>query len=98
MAKQIVWTNKAKKELMEILEYWMDRNKSNTFSKKLNKLIENQLLLISQYPEIGRKTDIKDVKVKVIHKYLLYYEIIGENLYVLTIRHGSKNPKTSKIK
>lgn len=98
MAKQIVWTNKAKKELIEILEYWMDRNKSNTFSKKLNKLIENQLLLISQYPEIGRKTDIKDVKVKVIHKYLLYYEIIDENLYVLTIRHGSKNPKTSKIK
>lgn len=59
MAKQIVWTNKAKKELMKILEYWMDRNKSNTFSKKLNKLIENQLLLISQYPEMGRKTDIK---------------------------------------
>ncbi|WP_407928655.1 hypothetical protein [Chryseobacterium sp. C-71] len=47
---------------------------------------------------MGRKTDIKDVKVKVIQKYLLYYEIIGENLYVLTIRHGSKNPKTSKIK
>lgn len=98
MAKQIVWTNKAKKELIEILEYWMDRNKSNTFSKKLNKLIENQLLLISQYPEIGRKTDIKNVKVKVIHKYLVYYEIIDENLYVLTIRHGSKNPETSKIK
>ncbi|RZJ47813.1 MAG: type II toxin-antitoxin system RelE/ParE family toxin [Chryseobacterium sp.] len=98
MAKQIVWTSKAKKELREILEYWINRNKSTVFSKKLNKLINEQLYLILEFPEIGRKTDILNVNIKVIHKYLVYYEMTDQTLNVLTIRHGSKNPETLQIK
>lgn len=98
MAKQIVWTSKAKKELREILEYWINRNKSTVFSKKLNKLINEQLYLILEFPEIGRKTDILNINIKVIHKYLVYYEMTDQTLNVLTIRHGSKNPETLQIK
>lgn len=97
MANKIIWTNKAKIELFEIFEYWNNRNKSNNFSFKLNSLIQEQLNLIIDFPEIGRKTDIPNVSVKIIHKYLLYYEIIENTLFVLTIRHGSRNPKTLKI-
>ena len=32
----VVWTPKAKEELKEILVYWKKRNKSNTYSVKLN--------------------------------------------------------------
>lgn len=96
MDKQIVWTSKAKKELREILEYWINRNKSKAFSKKLNKLINDQINLILEFPDIGRKTDIINVNIKVIHKYLLYYEITNETLHDLTIRHGSKNPELYK--
>lgn len=98
MAKEIVWTNKAKRELKEILEYWIIRNHSNIFSIKLNQLIADQLNLISEFPEIGRTTDIKNVSIKVIHQYLLYYEITDKRIYVLTIRHGSKNPETLKLR
>ncbi|HLV47216.1 MAG TPA: hypothetical protein VKY32_09275 [Flavobacterium sp.] len=59
MAQQIVWTIKAKNEFIEILQYWKNRNKSNTFGLKLNKLIDEQLLLISDFPNIGRKTDVE---------------------------------------
>lgn len=98
MAKQIIWTVKAKNELIDILDYWNYRNKSTTFSKKLNNLITEQLCLILDFPETGRKTDIENVRVKIIQKYLLYYQLIDENLYVLTIRHGSKNPKSLRLK
>lgn len=98
MAEKIIWTVKAKKELIEILQYWIERNKSNNFSSKLNSLIESQLNLIIEQPKIGRKTDIPNVYIKVIHKYLLYYEFINNTLYILTIRHGSQNPKTLNIK
>jgi len=98
MVKQIIWTTKAKNEFIDILEYWINRNKSNSFSIKLNDLIEEQLNLIAEYPNIGRKTDIKNVCIKVIHKYLLYYQISDKKIFVLTIRHGSKNPKTLKLK
>lgn len=98
MAKKIVWSLKAKKELIEILQYWIKRNKSSTFSIKLNSLIELQLNLILDFPKIGRATDIPNVYIKVIHKYLLYYEFKDDTLYVLTIRHSSKNPKTLTLK
>lgn len=98
MVEKIIWTVKAKKELIEILQYWIERNKSNNFSSKLNSLIESQLNLIIEQPKIGRKTDIPNVYIKVIHKYLLYYEFINNTLYILTIRHGSQNPKTLNIK
>ena len=68
MAKQIVWSRKAQNELLEILEYWVNRNKSNTFSLKLNCLIDEQLKLILEFPKIKRKTDIDNVYIKVIYK------------------------------
>ncbi|SEM47566.1 type II toxin-antitoxin system RelE/ParE family toxin [Chryseobacterium taichungense] len=98
MAKKIIWTNKAKKELVEILKYWIERNKSNVFSIKLNNLISEQLKLISEFPESGKRTDIPNVSLKIIHKYLLYYEMDNDTIYILTIRHGSKNPETLKLK
>ncbi|WP_374445951.1 type II toxin-antitoxin system RelE/ParE family toxin [Epilithonimonas sp.] len=98
MAKKIIWTVIAKKELIDILQYWIDRNKSNNYSLKLNSLIESQLNLILEQPKIGRKTDIPNVYIKVIHKYLLYYEFINGTLYILTIRHGSQNPDTFRLK
>ncbi|WP_313214922.1 type II toxin-antitoxin system RelE/ParE family toxin [Soonwooa sp.] len=97
MAKKIIWSRKAQVELIEILEYWINRNKSNTFSIKLNELVDEQLKLLTANPKIGRKTDIENVYIKIIHKYLLYYELVENELHVLTIRHGSKNPKTLKL-
>ena len=98
MAGEIIWSPKAKSELIEILEYWVNRNKSNVYSLKINQLIQEQLIFILEFPEIGRKTDIKNVYVKIIRNYLLYYEIEKGNLHVLTIRHGKKNPKTLALK
>ena len=71
MAKEITWTIKAKNELIDILEYWINRNKSSSFSIRLNTLIEEQVTLIAGFPKIGRKTDIANVSVKLIHKYSL---------------------------
>jgi len=93
MAERIIWTIKAKNELTDILQYWIHRNKSNTFSLKLNTLIEDQLNLILEFPKTGRITDIPGV-----YKYLFYYEFIDDSLYVLTVRHGSQNPKTLELK
>ena len=36
MARKIIWTQKAKNELIEIFQYWNERNQSTNFSQKLN--------------------------------------------------------------
>lgn len=96
MVEQIVWTIKAKNDLTEILQYCNNRNKSKSFGIKLNSLIFEQLNLLKQFPLTGRKTDIKNVFVKVIHNYLLYYELIESTLYILTIQHQKQYQKKLK--
>ena len=98
MVNQVVWTLKARNELIDIIEYWIFRNKSNTFSLKLNSLIQEQLKLVSEFPEIGKITDIPGVNVTIVNNYMLYYEIADNSIYVLTLRHTSRNPKTIRIK
>jgi toxin YoeB len=99
MAKRkIIWTQKAHQERKEILAYWIERNQSKAYSIKLNKLINDTIRLSAQYPDIGRKTTLENVRVKVIRDYLLFYEIHKTTLVVLTIWDSRRDEKTLKIK
>lgn len=98
MAKRIVWTQQAQKERKEILAFWIQRNKSNVYSKRLNEIFKNWISLLSQRPLIGRKTDITNVRVKLVKDYLIFYEVSNDTLYVLSIWDVRQNPDNLKIK
>ena len=75
MAKRkIVWTQKANEERKDILAYWIERNQSKTYSIKLNNLIKDTVQIAALYPDTGRKTTFENIRVKIIHDYLLFYE------------------------
>jgi len=95
MAKRkIIWTKKANLERKEILEYWILRNNSKTFSIKLNKLIIDTSQLLAEHPTIGRKTDNKDIRVKIIRNYLIFYEFSKSELVILSIWDGRREENT----
>ena len=98
MAKKIIWTEKATIERKEILEYWVERNKSKTFSLKLNRLFVETLRLLADFPNIGRKTDLENVRVKIVKDYLLFYEIKNSELIVLSIWDLRRDENKLKIK
>ncbi|MFT4202478.1 MAG: type II toxin-antitoxin system RelE/ParE family toxin [Chitinophagaceae bacterium] len=76
MAKRkINWTEKANAERKEIIEYWINRNQSKTYSIKLNNLFNEAVKKIAERPTIGRKTDFeKNVRLKIVRNYLLFYQ------------------------
>lgn len=54
MAKRkIIWSLKAKFDLLTILEYFYKRNGSKTYSKKLNARIRQSVKLIGKHPNLG---------------------------------------------
>ncbi len=53
MAKRLVWSPIAKQIRKEILKYWILRNKSKRYSKKLNNLFENSAQQIADFPYSG---------------------------------------------
>jgi len=93
MGKRITWTHQAHNDRKEILLYWKHRNQSSAYSKKLNKLFKTAIHLISAHPNIGRKTNIESVRVKLVREYLLFYEIAEEEIFVLSIWDNRRDPK-----
>lgn len=74
MAKQVVWSASAQKERREILEYWRRRNKSNAYSKKLDQLFKASIKIITDFPQIGKSTDVINTRLKIVKDYLIIYE------------------------
>ncbi len=74
MAKRVIWTKNAQQERMGILEYWLERNKSKTYSIKLDNLFKESINLLKIRPDIGKKTDIENVRIKIVREYLIFYE------------------------
>lgn len=98
MVFQIVWTEKANIERQHILQFWVDHNKSKTFSLKLNKLFISAIRDIAKKPNIGRKTEFENVRVKIVREYLIFYEVIKKDLVILSIWDGRRDKKSFKIR
>ena len=93
MARRIVWSQRAHLDRISIIKYWNARNKSSGYSRKLNGLIEEALLLISRYPLIGRPADFKNVRLKPVADLLIIYRISIETIEVLALWDCRRNPE-----
>ncbi|WP_317048006.1 type II toxin-antitoxin system RelE/ParE family toxin [Chryseobacterium pennipullorum] len=76
-----------------MLEYWILRYKSKTFSIKLNKLILYNIGLLANHPGIVRKTDVEKVRVKIVRDYLIFYEFSISELIILSVWDGRRENK-----
>ena len=93
MAKRINWTQRAHCDRKEILLYWKEHNQSSAYNRRLNTLIKKTVELIASHPNIGRKTDLENVRVKLIRDYLIFYESAEENIFILSIWDNRRNPE-----
>ena len=98
MAKQITWSPLAIRKRSEILQFWINHNKSDTYSKKLNTSFRLATTLLSEYPEIGKPTTNENVRFKIVRHYLLFYEIRESNIYILTIWDSRQNPDSLRLR
>ena len=98
MARKIIWSANAKADKIEILKYWVVRNKSNLYSKKLNILLKEAVNLIAISPGIGHLTIKENIRVKIIRDYLIIYEIATDNIFIHSIIDGRRYPEEIKKK
>lgn len=93
MAKQIIWSIRAYNDRINIFEYWNSRNKSSSFSKKLNLLFNRAVELLANHTSIGKPSEFPNIKIKVVRDYLIIYEDTPELLIILTIWDSRRNPE-----
>jgi toxin YoeB len=93
---KIVWSSLAETELMEVLEYWVERNNSADFSKKIVRLIKQREKLLLDYPFLGKPTNIENVRGVLIIYYLLIYKITNDRIEVLSFFDARQDPDKLK--
>jgi toxin YoeB len=85
MVRRVVWVPLAIDDKFQILRYWDNRNKSKTYSRKLNKFLANAANLVGKYPFMGKKTDVPNIRVKIAKDYFIVYEILKDKIFILRI-------------
>ena len=92
MAKRVIWSKRAKQDKREILKYWLQRNKSNVYPKKLNNLLKAAIKSLAESHMPRKKTDDKSAFVKIVRDYLIIFEEDESNIYILTIWDSRQDP------
>ncbi len=94
MAKRdVIWTRTADIQFVGILEYWVKRNKSNTYSKKLVKLVSERTKQIAEKPLIYKATDFKDVRIASLGNFSIFYKVSDEKIIITAFWDNRQDPK-----
>ncbi|WP_338374944.1 type II toxin-antitoxin system RelE/ParE family toxin [uncultured Flavobacterium sp.] len=83
MAKiKILWTKTAVNQRNYIFNYWNTRNKSYSYSKKLNQKIIERISILIKNPEIGKITSIANYRAISLGNYSIIYTFIESKIYI----------------
>ncbi|MEQ8925983.1 MAG: type II toxin-antitoxin system RelE/ParE family toxin [Fulvivirga sp.] len=91
--KQIIWSSKANNELKNILDFYNQRNGNTKYSLKLLNEIDDLLNTLSDSEFIGRLTENKKTRVVVMKVYLIFYEINGNRIEILSFWDNRQDTK-----
>lgn len=92
--RNVVWTRTSDLQFIGILEYWVKKNKTNTFSKKLLKLVSERTNQIAEKPFIYKSTDFKDIRVASLRNFSIYHKVTDEQNIIAAFwdnRQDTKN-------
>jgi plasmid stabilization system protein ParE len=96
--RRIIWSEEAKLELREVLDFYKRRNKSSSYSLKLYKRFKLELEIIAKRPDIGIKTNRENTRGLIIEDYILFYEVRDMVIGVLELWDTRQNPDKARIR
>jgi addiction module RelE/StbE family toxin len=95
MAKKIRWTTRAIIDRTNIYKYWLERNQSNSYPEKLEQLFEKSADIISNFPNIGTRTDYRNIYSKIVRDYKIFYRIEPDEIQILRVWDTRQHPDST---
>jgi len=90
---KIEWSVEARLDLLDILGFYIERNRSTAYSNKLNTKIVRSIKVIGQNPLIGIKTEIDSVRALITGDYQIIYEIYDKLIVIVMIWDCRRDPE-----
>lgn len=94
MAKRTVrWTRTADIQYVGILEYWVKRNKSNNYSKKLIEIVAERTKEIAETPFMFKSAEFKDTRVAALGNFSIFYKVTEQEIIITAFWDNRQDPK-----
>ena len=89
---RVRYTLRARGDIDRIYEYLDKRSPSGAHNVLL--AIYAGVQFIAERPEASERTNDPNVRVKVVrrYRYKIFYNIVGESVEILHVRHASRRP------
>ena len=95
---QIVWSASAISQQLDILEFWIEHNQSQTYSLKLKREIKKTEKQLIKNPYLGNVTDFENIrKLLILKNFSIYYTISVNTIIILAIRDNRRNPENLQL-
>ena len=96
--RKIIWSKRATIKLYSILEFYILRNKSKTYSTKLYTKINKEIRLLHKNPDLGIKTTDETIRGLIVESYIIYYQVTENEIIIHSIWDSRQNPESKIIK
>ena len=83
----------ASTEFKDILEFYLERNGSATYSLKLLETVDKMINLLQNQPHLGRNTTDRNARVISFSHFLLIYDETERELNILSVWDNRQDPK-----
>jgi plasmid stabilization system protein ParE len=90
---KVEWSIEARLDLIDILEFYITRNKSTPYSKRLNSKINKSIKIITKNPLIGLHSQIDSVRALITGDYQIIYEILDNLIIIIMIWDCRRDPE-----
>lgn len=91
--RKIIWTETAARQRKSILEYWLQRNHSSTYSLKLLRLSNEKANLIAENPLIYKVAEFPDTHMAAMGHFSLFYKITDSAIIITAFWDNRQDPK-----
>jgi plasmid stabilization system protein ParE len=79
--------------MIRVLEYWVNRNKSSAYSKKLLRIVRKKTRAIAENPYQFKISTYGDVRIAVIGDYSIYFRPLEHEIIILAFWDNRQDPK-----
>jgi plasmid stabilization system protein ParE len=94
---KVEWSTEARLDLLDILEFYLERNGNLVYSSKINTKINRSIKLLIKNPFLGKKTEYDSVRALISGDYQIIYEIFDQMILIIMIWDCRRDPSDKII-
>lgn len=92
--RKIEWTNRAKTEFDNTFNFWINHNKSDSYSEKLLDETLRKINIIAENPFVGEVVSRNSRRVLVLENFSIVYRTTNNTIKINAFFDNRRNPNS----